>query len=84
MLSANSAATQAQVVIPTRSLQEDIPFFSGVMGMRMESIFPAEDPSVAVFAGHGVRFRIERTEDVPADPAKILLFCDHPSQFNQR
>ena len=47
--------TSAQVVIPTQSLDEDIPFFSNVLKMRMESIYPADDPAVTVFSGHGIR-----------------------------
>ena len=47
--------TSAQVVIPTLSLGDDIPFFSNVLKMRMESIYPAYDPAVAVFSGHGIR-----------------------------
>ena len=52
--------------------------------MRMESIFPADDPSIAVFSGHGLRIRIERSEnrgDRSTHPARILLFCEDPSDF---
>ena len=77
------SATSAQIIIPARSLQEDIPFFTEVLGMRMESIFPAEDPSVAVFFGHGIRVRIEKMKDGEENtvPVRILLFCDDPSDF---
>ena len=83
--STETPTTQAQVVIPTPSLQEDTPFFTEVLGMRMESIFPAEDPSVAVFSGHGIKVRIERLKDGKdrsSHPARILLFCDNPSHFS--
>ena len=80
----------AQVVIPTRSLQDDIPFFTGVLGMRIESIYPADDPSVAVFSGHGMTVRVEKMKDgedncpqSPTVPLRILLFCDDPSDFSQ-
>ena len=56
----------------------------------MESIFPADDPSVAVFSGHNMTVRIERMKDEeetplpsPTVPLRILLFCDDPSDFSQ-
>ena len=56
--------------------------------MRMESIFPADDPSVAVFSGHNMTVRIERIKDEeetspqsPTVPLRILLFCDSPLDF---
>ena len=54
----------------------------------MESIYPADDPSVAVFLGHGMRVRVEKMKDgedtsqeSPTVPLRILLFCDDPSDF---
>ena len=44
----------AQCVIPTDDLQADIPFFTKTLKMRMETIYPADDPKVAVFSGHGI------------------------------
>ena len=40
---------RAEVLLPTDELRNDIPFFTKVLGMRMNEIFPADDPSVAVF-----------------------------------
>ena len=44
----------AQCVIPTKDLQADIPFFTKILNMRMDTIYPADDPRVAVFSGHGL------------------------------
>ena len=44
----------AQCVIPTDDLQADIPFFTKTLNMRMDTIYPADDPKVAVFSGHGI------------------------------
>ena len=44
----------AEVCLPTSDLTGDLGFFGRVLGMRMLSIFPADDPAVAVFAGHGL------------------------------
>ena len=54
------AQVQAEIVLPTQELRDDIPFFQNVLGMRMDTIFPADDPSVAVFSGHGLRVRVDK------------------------
>ena len=51
---------KAEIVISTPDLRSDLPFFSNVLEMQLESIFPADDPAVAVFSGHGLRIRLER------------------------
>ncbi len=69
----------AEVLLPTQELRDDLPFFTQVLGMRLETIFPADDPSVASFSGHGLRVRIEKGADVP--PGRIRIMTDHPEQF---
>jgi quercetin dioxygenase-like cupin family protein len=56
---------RAEVHLPTRALAEDIPFFTKKLGMRMERIFPADNPRVAVFSGHGLRVRLEAGDGAP-------------------
>lgn len=62
----------AEFLLPTDELRDDLPFFTKTLGMRLENIFPADDPSVASFSGHGVRLRIEKGADVPAGHLRIL------------
>ena len=50
---------RAEVCLPTRDLRGDIGFFNKVLGMRMDMIYPADDPAVAVFSGHGLSVRID-------------------------
>ena len=50
---------RAEVLLSTKELRDDIPFFTKVLGMRMDEIFPADDPKVAVFSGFGLRVRIQ-------------------------
>jgi quercetin dioxygenase-like cupin family protein len=64
--------TRAEICIATQELRDDIPFFTKVLGMRMEMIYPADDPSVAVFSGHGVRLRVEKGAPEPAPTLRIL------------
>ncbi|MCP3914678.1 MAG: hypothetical protein GY711_03860 [bacterium] len=40
-------------------------FFTEQLGFRLDVVFPADDPSVAVVSGHGVRLRLERGAHVP-------------------
>ncbi len=63
---------QAEVRLPTQELRQDIPFFTKVLKMRMDMIYPADDPSVAVFSGHGLRVRIEKGASEPAGTLRIL------------
>jgi quercetin dioxygenase-like cupin family protein len=69
----------AEVLLPTKELRDDLPFFTEILGMRLENIFPADNPSVASFSGHGLRVRIEKGADVP--PGKIRILTDDPKRF---
>jgi quercetin dioxygenase-like cupin family protein len=70
---------QAEVLLPTQELRNDLPFYTKTLGLRLDSIFPADDPSVASFSGHGLRIRIEKGADVP--PGKIRILTDDPDGF---
>lgn len=69
----------AEFVLPTDELRDDLPFFTKTLGMRLETIFPADDPSVASFSGHGLRVRIEKGADVP--PGHLRILTDAPETF---
>jgi quercetin dioxygenase-like cupin family protein len=66
---------RAEVCLPTKALPEDIGFFSKKLGMRLERIHPADDPRVAVVAGHGLRIRLEKGDGKPGD---IRILADDP------
>jgi len=70
---------KAEMHLPTTALTEDIAFFTKTLQMRMEMIYPADDPAVAVFFGHGLRLRLDR--DLQAQPGRLRLLCDDPSGF---
>jgi quercetin dioxygenase-like cupin family protein len=42
-------------------------------------IYPADDPRVAVFSGHGLRLRVEK--DAPEPPGTIRILTDDPDGF---
>ncbi|MCU0900527.1 MAG: cupin domain-containing protein [Cypionkella sp.] len=52
--------TRAELRLPTQELRDDLPFFTKVLGMRLDMIYPADNPEVAVLSGHGVRLRLEK------------------------
>lgn len=66
--------TLAEAVLPTRDLRGDLPFFSR-LGFRLDLIWPADDPAVAVMSGHGLRLRLERGD---GPPGTIRLLSDPP------
>ncbi len=70
--------TIAEVCLATIDLTGDIGFFTKVLGFRMDMIYPADDPAVAAFSGHGLRFRLERS-DAPAGHLRLL--SDTPAEL---
>ena len=73
------AATRAEVQLPSRDLHADLSFFGKTLGFRLESIFPADNPAVAVMTGHGLRIRLDCGAD--GAPGTIRLLCDRPERF---
>ncbi len=63
---------RAEVCLPTSALTADIGFFTKVLKMRMDSIYPADDPSVAVFSGHGLRVRLDSSQTGEEGHLRIL------------
>lgn len=68
--------TGAEVVLPCAELEATIAFFTGRLGFRLEAIFPADAPAVAVIAGQGLRLRLERGGE--GAPGHIRLLCREP------
>ena len=75
--SPDAAATRAEVRLPTSDPQEDAAFFREKLGFRLDSIFPADDPSVAVISGHGLRLRLELAAAEP--PGTLRITADEPA-----
>jgi quercetin dioxygenase-like cupin family protein len=71
--------TRAEIRLPTQELRDDIPFYTKTLGMRMDMIYPADSPRIAVFSGHGLRLRIE--QDAPEPPGTIRILSDDPDGF---
>ena len=71
---------RGEIVLPgSNALSDDIGFFTKVLKMRMDMIFPADNPRVAVFSGHGLRLRLDRA--AKEAPGRIRLACEDPEGF---
>ncbi|MFO7565244.1 MAG: cupin domain-containing protein [Enhygromyxa sp.] len=72
----------AEVVLPGAALDETLSFFGERLGFRIESITPADSPTVAVLSGYGLRVRLER--DFQGPPGTLRLACADPSALAVR
>ena len=70
----------AEIVIPCQELSETLPFFLKKLGFRLDQIFPADDPAVAVISGHGVSLRL--TRGAAGNPGTLRLLVTDPSKLN--
>ncbi len=66
----------AEMRLPSADVREDIPFYTKVLGMRLDMIYPADDPRVIVVSGHGLRLRIEKGASEP--PGTLILRAEDP------
>ncbi|MEM7271025.1 MAG: cupin [Pseudomonadota bacterium] len=64
---------RAEIRLPSNDLHEDLPFYES-LGFRLEEIWPADDPAVALISGHGLRVRLAR--DAGEAPGTIRLLSD--------
>src|SRR5262245_57002269 len=66
----------AQVVLPCRDLAATLGFFTDRLGFKVNLIFPADAPQVAVVSGHSLTLRLESHADGAAAPMTLRLLCD--------
>src|SRR5689334_10299142 len=76
MEATTSNIREGEVVVPCTDLDAALALLRS-LGFLLESISPADDPAVAVTAGHGVRLRLER--GVPAPAPIVRLACREPA-----
>lgn len=68
-----------EVVLPCPRFDETLAFFTGRLGFRVEAIFPADAPSVAVLDLAGMRIRLERDAPATADAGTLRLLVRDPA-----
>jgi quercetin dioxygenase-like cupin family protein len=71
--------TRAEIRLPTQELRNDLPFYTRQLGFRLDMIYPADNPEVAVLSGHGLRLRIEK--GAPESPGTLRILTDDPDNF---
>jgi quercetin dioxygenase-like cupin family protein len=67
----------AEMPLPCNNLNETLNFFTDKLGFKIESISPAEKPSLAVISGYGIRIRLEPGNN--QDHGSINLYCSEPN-----
>ena len=70
---------RGEMRLSTRELRDDLPFFTKVLGMRLDLIYPADNPEVAVLSGHGLRLRLQK--GAPEGPATLRILTEDPDGF---
>lgn len=73
--------TLAEVTLGVTDLKTEMPFFLNDLGFRLDEIYPADDPAVAVISGYGSRIRLDR--GVTSTPTHLTLRCTDPDSFAQ-
>lgn len=68
----NEATAVAEVELACADLAPALAFFVDRLGFRVETIFPAEEPTVASLSGHGLRIRLAPGS---GGPGVIRLAC---------
>jgi quercetin dioxygenase-like cupin family protein len=65
----------AEIQLPCADLAACLDYFVGQLGFRIETIFPADDPTTASLSGHGLRLRLAPGD---GEPGLIRLPCADP------
>jgi len=72
---------RAEILVPSVGLRQDMPFFTKQLGFRLDEIFPADDPAVAVLSGHGVRIRLDSRVGDDVSLPVLRLLVDNPADI---
>lgn len=70
---------RAETVVPSADLSADLGFFTRRLGMRLDAIWPADHPAVAILSGHGARLRLEA--GAAGGPVTLRLLSDDPDSL---
>ena len=70
---------RAEIRLPTNELRNDLPFYTKTLKMRLDMIYPADNPEIAVLSGHGLRVRIQK--GAPEAPGTLRILTDDPDGF---
>ncbi len=65
--------TTAEAMIACNDINAALAFYVDRLGFRVDSIFPADAPAVAVLRGYGLRLRLD--PNAPPSPATLRIAC---------
>ena len=68
--------TTAEALIACDDINDALAFYVDRLGFRVDSIFPAESPTVAVLRGYGLRLRLD--PEAPRSPAALRISATDP------
>lgn len=73
----------AELVLPCSDLDKTLEYFTEKLGFQIVAIFPADDPTVAVISGFGLRLRLTKTDQsIKANKnIHIRLSCNSPTKI---
>ena len=63
----------AELVLPCADLSKALDFYTKDLGFRIDLIFPADAPRIAVISGYGVRIRLEHDVETAPNRMRLLL-----------
>ncbi|MCB2128963.1 MAG: cupin domain-containing protein [Rhodobacteraceae bacterium] len=70
---------RAEALLPTGNLAADLPFFTKTLKMRLDAIWPADNPAVAILSGHGLRIRLDA--EAPGEGGRLRILAPDPDGF---
>ena len=76
MSTAPTPSSRAEVRLACVDLVEEMQFFQKSLGFRLDEIYPADDPRVALVSGHGLHLRLQ--VDAPEAPATVRILAEDP------
>ena len=64
-------ANVAAIVLSSSDLAGDITLFTSTLGFRLDTIYPSDDPAIAMLSGWGLHLRLDRFSSAPASDLRI-------------
>ncbi len=74
-----SPIRSAEMLVPCDDLDATLAFFTQQLNFRIDTIFPADHPRVAVISGHGIRLRLDTNCDGPRGTLRIVCTDTPPA-----
>ena len=74
------AVATAEVVLPCTDLDSTLDYFTDRLGFRVATIWPADEPRVAVLVGHGFRLRLDKSFEGAAGELRFGTTGSHSTE----